>query len=241
MARKPTVEAPTETLSETLPATNPPPAKSAIAGLITDGSELTRRIKRFGSAYISLGSEAHTLLVSALYQVAVHGNVIPLNRFFNPLRTNDAQTMKFFVRRYSAVVGLLVTQQGDELDGLPQAVIQHAVDLGAIVKHNNQDGWFVVQNINSDAAKQWKELIEARLAQPDGVKDKEVFTRNNFAEQRILGDAQALRNLIRAAKSASGKSNDRTVIAVSDPVKSYMAKIAEEADVYLKKITLADG
>lgn len=198
--------------------------------IIKDGAALNKRINYTLKTYASVGLRIHVEIVSALWHAAAFGNPFYLNRIYSALRSNDQTAVKLFIRRAHVIVGL----EGADPAGLPSEVIQAAAEKGAVVKLTKEE-FSIVNGHNTPQAQTLAALCVDRFINPDGKTDKNVLDRNNFAEVKVLGDNEALAQIIKLASSFE-ESTDTRKVNISKTLADFFAEIKDKATT-MKNLT----
>lgn len=208
--------------------------------LITDGKALGKYITSTMKGYQSYGARVHIAVVSALAFAAVTGQNGFINTIYEGLRSNDQQAVKLFIRRASAINGMVL--DGEDFtkatpDGQPAEYITAMVAKGSFLELSK--GVFsVTRGHTSPEAQAFVKLLDLRLASPDGELDRAVLDRNNFAEVKNLGDAEALAGLLKALKAVDTDS-DKTTVTVSDTIRAKFAEMRTMAENLAAQVGLA--
>ena len=203
--------------------------------IITDLSKLNSYITQTGKTYASAGRRVHIAVVSALWHVSKSGDVRPLNKVFEFLRSNDQQAVKMYIRRAQIINGL----NGKAPDGLSNDVINEALSVGQVLGFK-QGEFIVVNGHNTEQAKGLLKLVETRFINPDGKTDRYVLDRNNFAETRILGNVELLKELERLTGKID-KEMDNIQITADAKVKDFFHEIHGKTESLLQQYTLDNG
>lgn len=203
--------------------------------LITDGKLLDKEITATGTLYASAHKRLHAAAVSAIAFAARTGQVGPLNRLYGFLKTNDQSALTAYIRRAHAIVGL----EGDIPDGKEKAVVQAAIEAGAVFGF--ADKQFTIKRGHTTAeAKALTKLCADRFINPDGKRDREVFDRNVLSEIAVLNDQDALSRLVKLGKEITSGNTDRRTIKVSDKVARFIGDAAGKAEVMLNQLSLTE-
>lgn len=209
--------------------------------IVKGKAALVTSVAKALASYTEAGVLVHVAAVSTIFHAAKHGDCELLNRLHNGLRPNDQAALKLYVRRAHILLGLIEAKaikpnegipSGD--DALPSEVIQSAHELGQVLDFKSKE--YVIAEVDgekrghtSKQAKALAAICEKRFINPDGVIDLPVLTRDNVTEVKTLGDAEALKALLRAVKSIEANSKTRQV-SVSDRVAKMFARIKNEAE-----------
>lgn len=188
-------------------------------------------------AYQSSGEKMHIAIVSALYNQATSGDTTLINTIHSGLRSNDKQALRLFIRRASIVNGLILTNAPQNVDVLDTETMQAMLKIGAVVSFS-KDKFTTIQNPSTAAAKSFAILLEKRLLNPDGEIDKMVFERNNFAEHKLLGDADVIKSLLKTTNEALDNVADNKTYALSEAIRNRLQKIKTMLEVNLNQASL---
>lgn len=192
------------------------------------------------SSYQKARETMHVAVISALFNTATSGDVTLLNRIYEGLGSNDQTALRLYVRRASIVNGLVMSNGPADIEALDTETMTKMVKLGAIVDFK-KGKFSLIQNQNSDAAKSFATVLESRLLNPDGKRDKMVFERNNFAEHKTLGDADVLKALLKTANEALNNASDNKTYSISAALKAKLGKIKTMLEVGQQQATLSEG
>lgn len=190
--------------------------------------------------YRSSGEEMHIAIVSAIYNTATSGDVTLLNRINENLRSNDQQALRLYVRRISIANGLVLTNGPADVEVLDTASMEKMLKEGGIFGYSK--GKFTcLKNPATAAAKSLATLCEKRFVNPDGKRDRFVFERNNFAEHKILGDAEVLKSVLKTINEALNNSTENKTFNLSSAIKDRLTKVRDMLEVNHKQATLNEG
>lgn len=230
--------------------------------IIRDETELNKLI----SLTIQTGKKYRERLHQATMSAAVHlleyGQPGPLNVLYKSMVSNDSGAFKQWVRRLNLYVGLGVekvdTMTNKEIGALDPAIKNTYINQNMVIDY--ADKTFTVLSVKTDPAAKEKriagvKLIEQRFLNAPEIaasmngedaneyigKFKPWFERNNFADVRTLGDAQALEQIKRIATNMGlgerKPSGDRVKIVVSERMKAIVKTAMENAESLVENET----
>lgn len=211
-----------------------PVAAKPVIDFTDDAAALGKFITETGDLYLTVQERVHEAVIRSILWAAVHGEVTHLNRIYNYLNSNDQQAVKLYVRLYNAELGL-----GHRPDIADDPVaISAAVKSATFLKHTSKEtdklkaGWHVLTG-KAKERKAWVKLINSRLREPDGKKDRMVLARNNFEQANVLNNVKAIQAIVTAANRVLEPSEKTDTSKVSKNVLDFLAKIKSDADTFL--------
>ncbi len=220
--------------------------------IIREEKQLNKLISQTITAGKKYASMLHQASMSAVVHLLEHGQAGPINRLYESMNSNNSASFKQWLRRLNLYVGL-----GEELDKLAIKEINSLtpeirngyIREGLVIGYEEKS--FIVTSVKSDPKAKEKrlaavKLVEERFLEPrtswpteaEAEKEKGKYTpwyeRNNFAEVRFLGDAQALEQLKRVANNlglGSKQPNaDRVKVSVSDRMRTIIKTALDNAE-----------
>lgn len=190
--------------------------------------------------YKSSGEKMHVAIVSAIHNTATSGDVTLLNRINENLRSNDQQALRLYIRRISIANGLVLTNGPASVDVLDTASMEKMLAEGGVIGYSKK-AYTCIKNPSTEAAKSLAKLCASRFINPDGERDKFVFERNNFAEHKILGDAEVLKSVLKTINEALNNATEHKTFQLSEPIKTRLTKVRDMLTINHKQATLDQG
>lgn len=191
--------------------------------IIRDAAALNKAITLAISTGKRYRAQLHTVTVSALLMAVTDGQPDPLNRIFASLTSNDANALRFYIKRIHVFVGY-----GGYLPpkGADVSEIEEKGSMGAVLGFEKKR-FFVLNNSSAPQIAKNKEMV-AQMCGTILIAGQKpwlpFFVPNNFQSSRTFGDAEALDALLKVQKTIEDGSTDRVTVTVSDRVKQIIAK-----------------
>lgn len=211
--------------------------------IISNHKALTRHVEATLKMYQAVGLRLHVAIISAIWHAATYGNAAVLNRIFEGLRSNDQMALKLYVRRISAINGMVLADGGLVMpipDGLPAEMVKEYVINGGVLGF--EKGQFTIKFGHTSAeAKQLAILCSDRFINPDGEKDRFVLDRNNFAEVKTLGDVEVIEQLAKQVKQALGADTETKRHALSEATRKFLSDLGDTLSIRKNQLTLDAG
>ncbi len=167
---------------------------------------LSTAIKSYATAQGKLNDKAHVLAVSVIFHAAEHGDVRPLQAFYDTLTVNNQTSFKQYIRR-------IFTEN-------PQV---------SCLKYSSKEAKWSMQEKSNEARKALVLMCEEKMINPDGVTFKRFYERENVQEAAILLDNQAVLKRLKSL-IAQAKRNDDKVTSTVD------SKVLKELETFAQKL-----
>lgn len=145
-----------------------------------DTGKLLKLVANLLKGYAQMHDDLHAMACSVCYHAAKHGDVRPLNTFFNGLNVNYQTAFRFWIGRAFT-----------------------ANEKARCLEWSKKEGWAMIGKTDAER-KSFITMIEHRLLNPDGKTFTRFYERNVITEQYFFGDediAAALHRLINKAET----------------------------------------
>lgn len=176
-------------------------------------AKLLEGVAKFQKLQQEFHDNAHVLAVSVLFHAAEHGDVRPLNNFFNVLAKNYQTALKLYWMR--------IQKENPEVNFLT---------------YTTKEGFKVKTGVE-DEKKTFMAFAQDNLINPDGEKFKRFYERDILVEVLLLDNAKFATQLASLLKKARGEAENVNSTVDKKLIKEgeiFLAHVQQAAGVEAK-------